>query len=163
SVQVLLRPTDIPIRETLEFLARVLPPSPARILEVGAGNGLMACALAGDYEVVALDETLARPNSPAAERVQWVEADFLHYESVDPYDVLIFTRSLHHMALERALDRVSDLIRPEGRLVAEEFAYDRVNLPTARWYYDLESILVASGVLSPRDDGGEEGNPLGRW
>jgi hypothetical protein len=33
-------------------------------------------------------------------------------------------------------------------VVAEEFAYDRVNLPTARWFYDLQAVLSAAGLVT---------------
>jgi hypothetical protein len=77
---------------------------------------------------------------------------------------VLFTRSLHHMApLEGALDRAAALLKPGGLLIAEEFAYDRVNLPTARWYYDLLSVLTAAGLIEAADEVPDEGNPLGLW
>jgi SAM-dependent methyltransferase len=158
-------PAELPVSETLRFLSRALPRAPARILEVGSGDGALSCALAErGYEITALDLALERPDLPGAAGVRWVEGDFLHYGDEAPYDGVLFTRSLHHVeSLEGALDRTNRLLRPGGILIAEEFAYDRVNLPTARWFYDLESVLVAAGLLTPPEGGEEDGNPLGRW
>jgi SAM-dependent methyltransferase len=158
-------PAEIPLEETMRFVTRALPPAPQRILEAGAGDGAVALALAArGYDVTALDEAGDRPSAPGAERIRWVEADFLYYDEAAPYDAVLFTRSLHHMSpVEGALDRARALIKPSGLLIAEEFAYDRVNLPTARWYYDLESVLAAAGMLTPAAEETEEGNPLGRW
>ncbi len=163
------RALSLPAEETLRFLERALPPAPARVLEVGCGDGTIAASLAArGYAVTALDESLAVTSADAAALVTWVDQNFLFYEGAADgglFDALLFTRSLHHIApLDRALDRAAALLRPGGRLLAEEFAYDRVTLPTARWWYDLESILVASGVLTPPDPAFEAvRNPLGRW
>ncbi len=163
------RALSLPAEETLRFLDRALPPAPARVLEVGCGDGTIAASLATrGYEVTALDESLAISPADAAAPVTWVDQNFLFYEGAADgglFDVVLFTRSLHHIApLDRALDRAAALLRPGGRLLAEEFAYDRVTLPTARWWYDLESILVAAGILTPPDPTFEAvRNPLGRW
>jgi SAM-dependent methyltransferase len=160
-----MSPAEIPLEETLRFLTGALPPAPRRILEAGAGDGAVALALAArGYDVTALDEAGGRPNPSGTDRVRWVEADFLYYDEKEPYDAVLFTHSLHHMApAEGALDRARALLKPAGLLIADELAYDRVNLNTARWYYDLESVLAAAGMIPPAEEEVEEGNPLGRW
>jgi SAM-dependent methyltransferase len=154
----------LPVEETVRYLLRVLPPAPLDVLEVGAGDGAVSLALeARGYSVAALDESFDAPGGDR-ERVRWIENDFLAFDGARAFDAVLFTRSLHHMVpLDRALDRALDALRPGGLLVAEEFAYDRVNLPTARWFYDLESVLAATGILAPGEGTGAEGNPLGRW
>jgi SAM-dependent methyltransferase len=167
-------PGQLGVEETLGFLRRVLPPAPVRLLEVGCGDGAVSRALAAaGYEVTGLDESIARPDGEAAApaqdgagEVHWVEADFLYYEADDRYDVVLFTRSLHHIApVEAALGRAHAALSPGGLVVAEEFAFDRVNIQTARWLYDLESILIATGLLAEENPeaADAEGNPLGRW
>ena len=154
----------IALRETLRFLERCLPAAPARVLEVGAGDGAVAGALADrGYAVTALDLPGGEP--AARGNVEWVEADFLHYGTERPFDAVLFTRSLHHMQpIERALDRAREALAPEGILIGEEFAFDRVNVHTARWLYDLESVLVAAGIVAPAPPEHEaERRPLARW
>ncbi len=159
------------IEETLRFLERHLPASPSRVLEVGCGGGEIAMALAArGYGVTGLDAALAVPTHAgrgAGEEagVRWIEADFLFYEEAAPYDAVLFTRSLHHMApVAKALNRAAALLRPGGRFLAEEFAFDRVNIQTARWYYDLEAVLASAGLIPPPDPALREiRNPLGRW
>jgi len=156
---------EIPLRETLAFLARSLPDPPQRILEVGAGEGAVAVALAKlGQDVAAIDPALERPDETEAARVRWIEADFLYHDEEGRYDIVLFTRSLHHFeSLDLALDRAAGALRPGGLVLAEEFAFDRVNLPTARWFYDLQSVVAAAGLFENSAEGGEEGNPLGRW
>jgi len=159
----------LPVEETLKFLERHLPSPPSRVLEVGCGDGEVARALAArGYDVTGLDADLAIPSPTTAAddaRVRWIEADFLFYEEAEPYDAVLFTRSLHHMApVAKALNRAAALLRPGGRFLAEEFAFDRVNIQTARWYYDLEAVLAAAGLIPPTDPLLREiRNPLGRW
>jgi len=145
------------------------------VLEVGAGDGAVARALAGrGYEVTALDESLDAPEhsvaagAPAHEHraaVTWVRADFHHYETDRPFDAVLFTRSLHHMPPPgRALDRARAALADGGIVIAEEFAFDRVNVHTARWLYDLESVLVAAGIVAPPPlESAAERRPLARW
>ena len=156
---------EIPLRETVAFLTRVLPGPPQRILEIGAGEGGVAVALAKlGHEVAAIDPALERPDAEETGRVRWIEADFLYHSEEERYDVVLFTRSLHHLeSLETALERAAEGLRPGGLLVGEEFAFDRVNLPTARWFYDLQSVVTAAGLIENPEGMDEEGNPLGRW
>lgn len=163
----------LPLEETLGFLVRHLPESPSRVLEVGCGDGDLSIALAArGYDVTGLDAALpesAIQHAAAAAapdgRIRWVEADFLFYEDEESYDAVLFTRSLHHMApVGKALTRAAGLLRPGGRFLAEEFAFDRVNIQTARWYYDLEAVLASAGLIPPPDPTLREvRNPLGRW
>jgi SAM-dependent methyltransferase len=179
----------LPVDETLRFLTRHLPPAPARILEAGCGDGAVARALAArGYDVTALDEARdpewgeavvgradaggagasgvppSAGSALSAGRVRWIEGDFRHHDEGEPYDAVLFTRSLHHMSpIEGALDRAAAVLRPGGLLLAEEFALDRVNLATARWYYDLRAVLAAAGLLTTPPDEPTGGNPLGRW
>ena len=165
--------TTLPLEETLRFLERHLPQSPSRVLEVGCGNGDVSIALAErGYDVTGLDAALpesatqhAAAGAAPDARIRWVEADFLFYEDEESYDAVLFTRSLHHMSpVGKALTRAAGLLRPGGRFLAEEFAFDRVNIQTARWYYDLEAVLASASLIPPPDPILREvRNPLGRW
>lgn len=141
-------PASIPIAETLSYLQRVLPTPPARVLDVGCGCGELLQALGAEgYAVLGIDtntESIAKAESRGGRAVQ---ADFLSFED-DPFDVVFFGRSLHHIfPLSAALERVRELLAPGGLLVAEEFAIESVDAATARWLYDLDSVLQAAGML----------------
>jgi hypothetical protein len=156
--------TALATRETLAFLERFLPPPPARLLQVGVGDGDLALALARRrYVVAALDEGLAA--EARGSEVEWIPAELIHYEPERPFDAVLFTDSL--LALQpvgRALDRSVDLLGPGGLVLAEELAFDRVNVHTARWFYDLESVLVAAEIVEPPDAvHAAERRPLARW
>lgn len=156
------RPEDVEVEETHRFVAPLLA-GRRRVLDVGCGNGLLARRLAADgCEVTGLDRSLKKTEPTGS--VRFVEADFLGFGEA-PFDALVFSASLHHLfPLERALESADRLLRPGGLLVAADFDLDAPDVATARWYYDLEGLLVAAGLY--RKDkvcGSEDDDPLARW
>jgi hypothetical protein len=69
--------------------------------------------------------------------------------------------SLHHMhPLGPALDRVTRLLRPGGLLILDEYAWDRADPATIRWFYEIAAVLAAAGVIDPQPGGDQL---LARW
>ena len=165
-----MRPVDVAIDQTLNFLHRILPAPPLRILEVGCGSGDLAKRLLREgFEVTALDSSPEAVRVARAAGVPAVEADFLGYNN-DPYDVVLFVRSLHHVrSLSEAMLRAAALLHAKGWLIAEEFARERANRETAAWFYDNRELLKVSGVLThahdaPKSDASDSTfDPLERW
>lgn len=127
--------------ELIEFVRSQLPSPPVRVLEVGSGEGALARALVDEgYDVVAIDP--AAPAGPPFRRVKLEDLD----PSEGPFDAIVAGRSLHHVAdLAVALDRMVALLAPGGSLVLDEFAWDRLDLATADWYYGQRRALAAAG------------------
>jgi SAM-dependent methyltransferase len=156
-------PAGVGTGEVLAFLERVLPAPPGRVVEVGCGRGELAVELlARGYAVTALD---ADPEAVVAARsagVPAVHADFLD-AGVEPHDVVLFTRSLHHVHdLGRAAELAAAACVPGGLVVVDEFARERADAATAAFFYDLRALLAAAGVLAPPDEPAAAG-PLERW
>jgi len=120
-----------------------LPPPPARVLEVGCGNGELARALAADgYDVLAID-----PNAPSGAIFRRTTLEAL--VSDERFDGAVVSLALHHVAdLDVALDRLKSLLSPGAPLVVREFGWDLVDEPTARW--DSERLGRASGLAEWR-------------
>jgi SAM-dependent methyltransferase len=114
-----------------DFVALSLPPSPARVLEVGCGRGELARDLAArGYEVVAID-----PEAPQGAIFRRVALQ--DFEERGPFDAVVASRSLHHVTdLAGALDKLVGLLGPRGLLILNEHAWDRMDEPTARWFLD---------------------------
>lgn len=129
--------------ELIEFVRSQLPKAPARVLEVGCGEGALSLALVdAGYDVVAID-----PAAPPGPPFRRIKLEDLH-PAGGPFDAVVASRSLHHVAnLGVALDRVLALLAPAGPLVLEEFAWDRLDLATADWYYGQRRALAAAGRL----------------
>ena len=114
-------------RAVEEFVRASLPPPPARVLEVGAGEGDLAAALAGSgYDVVAIDPAGAGDVLPVA---------LLDIDEADAsFDAAIAVVSLHHVEpFDPSCRRLAEVVRPGGTLVVDEFDVDRFDEPSAAW------------------------------
>lgn len=77
------------------------------------------------------------------------------------YDVVLFTRSLHHAEdLDAILAHAASLLAPDGRVVIEEFAWERVDRAAAYFLYDNRAMLVATGLF---DGDVPDGDLLDAW
>ncbi|MFC6016222.1 class I SAM-dependent methyltransferase [Plantactinospora solaniradicis] len=152
------------VPDQLAFLTDWLPSAPARILDAGCGRGHLALALdRAGYAVTAVDTDPEAVAVASALGVNAVEADIARYED-DPFDAVLFSLSLHHMAdLGDAVERARTLLRPGGTLVVDEFAWERANPATAAWFYDTAAVLAVAGRLGPGTDGDPLAAPYPRW
>ena len=139
----------IGIAHTLTHCTRALPPAPARLLELGAGDGLLAASLvARGYEVLAVDDNAEMVTAARLRGVEAVHADAVTFTSPSPFDAVLYTRSLHHMTpLDVALDHAAALLRPGGVLLLEDFAWETLDRDTARWIVDMFAVCEAAGVV----------------
>jgi SAM-dependent methyltransferase len=143
---------DVETQEVLSWVKGALPAGGRglRVLEVGCGPGYLAARLDREgLEVTAIDSSeeqvaLARENGVSA-----VACDFLSFEG-NGFDVLLFTRSLHHLSpLPEAMRKIRGLLKPGGWILADEFAHEAMNRATAAWFWDLQAVMEASGTLAP--------------
>ena len=112
--------------ELTAWVRSQLPPPPARILEIGCGDGQLARALAdAGYEVLAID-----PVAPPGEIFERTTIEELR--DTGRFDAVVASRSLHHVDdLDVVLAKVARLA---PLLVLNEFAWDRMDDRTADWY-----------------------------
>jgi SAM-dependent methyltransferase len=113
------------------FVEAHLPPAPARVLEVGCGHGGLARVVSeSGYDVVAID-----PDAPEGELFQAVSLE--QFTTTDPFDAVVASRALHHIPdLAGSVAKIAGLLRPGGRFILDEHAYDCLDEPTARWYLE---------------------------
>ena len=159
-------PSDLQYNDTAAYVARFTPQARARILDVGCGSGGLATALgAAGHVVTAIDASAEAVQQARTNGVDARQADFAEF-SGGPFDVVLFSFSLHHIApLEKALDKVRALLAPGGRLILEEFAIERVDAATAAWFFGTQDLLTAAGLLGDTEPSGvlEGKEPLARW
>jgi SAM-dependent methyltransferase len=136
--------------DVAEFVLAELPPPPARVLEVGCGHGQLASGLAAaGYEVLAIDPDA--PDGPLFRQTTLEELD-----EAGPYDAVVASRSLHHVDdLAIALNKIVSLLRPEGAILLDEFAWDRLDARSAaevgidleEWRDEHEDLHTANTML----------------
>jgi SAM-dependent methyltransferase len=113
------------------FVDTHLPAPPARVLEVGCGRGDLARSLAdAGHAVVAID-----PDAPHGDIFRAVALE--DFDDPERFDAIVAMRSLHHIHdLPGAVAKVAQLLRPGGRVVVYEHAWERFDERTARWYLE---------------------------
>jgi SAM-dependent methyltransferase len=124
-----------------EFVREHLPAPPARVLDVGCGQGGLTTTLAAaGYDTLGID-----PGAPQGDLFRRVLVEDLEPEE-GPFDAVVAVHSLHHIRdLDRALDRIVALLRPGGVLVLDEFGWDLADDETLDWLYGQRRALAAAG------------------
>jgi SAM-dependent methyltransferase len=152
------------VADQFAFLARWLPPAPARILDAGCGRGHLASALGrAGYAVTAVDSDPEAVTAARALGLTATVADIARYED-DPFDAVLFSLSLHHVAdLAGAVERARTLLRPGGILLVDEFAWERAGVETVSWFHDMDALLGGIGLLTTSTDGAAVSDPYARW
>src|SRR4051794_28039374 len=104
----------MPEPDVVAYVRAALPAPPARVLEVGAGDGTLAAALRhAGYDVVAIDPAGSPPVLPVV----------LQDYDAPPrsFDAAVAIVSLHHVTpLGRSLRHLAGLLRRGARLVVDE-------------------------------------------
>jgi SAM-dependent methyltransferase len=114
-------------RAVEEFVRGSLPAPPARVLEVGAGEGELAALLAdAGYDVVAIDPAGDGGVRPVA---------LLDLDEPDAsFDAALAVVSLHHVEpFGPSCRRLADLVRRGGALVVDELDVGRFDEAAAVW------------------------------
>lgn len=127
-----------------ELVERELPPG-SRVLEVGCGDGALASRLAAaGHDVTGIDP--AAPPGAGFRRLRLEDLD----PEEGPFDAVVAQLSLHHVVdLEAAADRIAALLRPQGLVLVDELAWERLDEPTLEWLYGQRRALAAAGGSEP--------------
>jgi SAM-dependent methyltransferase len=138
------------VDRTVAFLRRGLPRAPATVLEVGCGRGEVAERLMRlGYHVTAIDVNQSAVAATRRRGVPAVRADIRTFQA-EPFDSILCIFSLHHLSpLSVVGDKLRALLRPGGRLLVSDFAWEEADGSTAAFYFDLLRTLVMAGIARP--------------
>jgi len=131
----------------VQFVLGELPAAPARVLEVGAGDGELAATLRdAGYEVLAIDPAGEPPVVPVA----LGDLD----EPDASFDGAVAIVSLHHVEpLDESLEKLARLLRPGGVLAVDELDAWALDERATGWWIerrrerDLETPLGAAEMV----------------
>jgi ubiquinone/menaquinone biosynthesis C-methylase UbiE len=136
----------MPAPDVVAYVRAALPEPPARVLEIGAGDGTLAAALAaGGYDVTAID-----PESDG-DGVQPVALHQLEAEH-GAFDAAVAIVSLHHVQpLARSCKRLAEVLKPGAPLIVDEFDVTRLDERAAEWW-----LIQRRAIGSPREESAAE-------
>lgn len=137
----------------MQFVLTNLPSKKLRILEVGCGSGALAREIHNlGHEIIALDSSVKTIDEAKELGIDARVAKFPDFAEA-PFDVILFTRSLHHIRpLKSAVERAHHLLRPSGLLIVEDFAFNDTSEYVATWFYRLLKLLDSCDVLLSAED-----------
>ena len=145
--------------DTCRFVTAMIPHPGRKILEVGCGNGYLSLELArAGHNVTGVD--LSAEIIEVAERTKAAHpltgSGILTYQCADirtwqaaegRFDIVVINRALHHLPdLPSTLTTIKRLLGRKGLLICQDYAYDRLDNPTAAWMYAMQRVLFLSGL-----------------
>jgi SAM-dependent methyltransferase len=152
-------------------ILRAVPPGCGPALDVGCGDGLLACRLAERCSSVTGIDSDARMITVARQRAErspgqltFVQADFLAHPMAEAsFDFVCANTSLHHMDFAAALAAISRLLRPGGRLAVVGLA---ANGTAGDWLAGLPGVpagLLYRAIRGQGDPGAPVRDPDMTW
>ncbi len=152
------------VKLTLAEISRLLVGSISgtrlKILDVGCGTGFISLELARrGHDVLGLDRSEKMVEiAKRTKNTFYSESGKLEYEVADferwprsaaTFDVVLFSRVLHDLSNpEDALTKAHRLLRPRGKLICLEYAYDMIDRKAAEWLYQTRKSLELLGWYS---------------
>ncbi len=134
------------------FVRSWLPAPPARVLEIGSGDGRLALALAEEgWRVTAVD-----PAAPEGEPFVRGAVEDLDASEHGPFDAAVAVLSLHHLHdIEAALGKVRSLLRPGAVFVVDDFGKEELeDEATAAYAFYQRLALLYGGYRSVKHSAG---------
>ncbi|HZO75831.1 MAG TPA: class I SAM-dependent methyltransferase [Ktedonobacteraceae bacterium] len=151
---------ELSARDTCHFVTSMIPGPGRKILEVGCGNGYLSLELArAGHDVTSVDLSpeiievaertkAAHPLTAGGGTLTYQCADIRTWQATENrFDAVVINRALHHLPdLPSTLTIIKRLLGREGLLICQDYAYDRLDEPTAAWMYTMQRLLFLSGI-----------------
>jgi SAM-dependent methyltransferase len=133
-------------------------------LDVGCGDGMLACKLAACCrEVTGIDRNagmvqMARERGKDVPNVAFIDADFLAYPFGEAsFDLVCANTVVHHMDFAAALTSMKRILRPGGHLAIVGLGRDR---PPVDWFIGAAGIPADLILKSRHGQGRPDGIPV---
>ena len=122
-----------------------LPPAPAHVLEVGAGDGSLARGLRDrGYRVVAID--------PKSDSDDVMPVALAALPDIDLFDAAVAVVSLHHVEpLEGSVDRLAAVMAEGAPLLLDEFDAAALDERAAAWWLEQRRARGGDELETPAE------------
>jgi len=105
----------------VDKLLALIPPAPARLLDIGGGTGELAKVLIDKGYTVSMITPSHLQAEVAAEKLgpnaKVHETRFEDFTEVGPFDICLFSESFQYVDLDVSLDKLSAILAPGGRII----------------------------------------------
>lgn len=134
--------------EVEDWIRANLPASPARVLEVGAGEGELARSLRrSGYDVTAID---AKSEMPDVLQVALFDLS----QPQQLFDAAVAVVSLHHVdPLEASIERLASVLAPGAPLLVDEFDVAQLDERAAAWWLEQRRARGGEDLETPTELG----------
>ena len=139
-------PIDIAAEHTVSFIASQINLSGIFVLDVGCGRGDLTGMLQGKgANIVGIDLSEDSVAESKALGVQAICGNFLEFDYPAKFDLIVFSRSLHHLhPVPEAANKAAQLLHQDGLVVADEFAAEEVDEPWLAWLREADAAITPS-------------------
>jgi 2-polyprenyl-3-methyl-5-hydroxy-6-metoxy-1,4-benzoquinol methylase len=137
-----------------DFYLKLAGPQPIRVLEIGAGTGLVARAMAkAGHDVTAIDPALAMLDvgrrSPFGERIRWLTGTAQDFAVDERFDLVFMTGHAFQVLLEdddirQSLTNIHHHLKPGGVLAFES---RNPALPWETIFNGVETLQTPNGPV----------------
>ncbi|RUS21237.1 S-adenosyl-L-methionine-dependent methyltransferase [Endogone sp. FLAS-F59071] len=133
------------------------------ILDIGCGVGhfteILGRELGARAQIVGIDpnadvvrQGMERIGKSDVKNVELKAFTIAEFDEGKKYDVVMFTKSLHHcVPLDESVSKAHYLLAPNGLFIAEELVRD-VPVATSHWFFDRLELLFSTGLLFSSSD-----------
>jgi ubiquinone/menaquinone biosynthesis C-methylase UbiE len=151
-------------------ILNAVPPGCRTALDVGCGDGMLACRLAERCaEVTGIDRdqrmiALARARAGQRAQISFIEADFLAHDfQPASFDFVCANTSLHHMDFTAALTTIARLLLPGGQLAVIGLAADKSITDLLAAVPAVPANLFYRAIYHERESGAPIMDPPHSW
>ncbi len=139
-------PIDIAAEHTANFIETQIKLSGISALDVGCGRGDLARLLQSKGAIiVGIDLSEDSVAAAKALGVNAICGNFLEFDYPSNFDLIVFSRSLHHLhPVSDSTRKAAQLLDPDGLVVADEFAAEEVDESWLAWMRAADAAITPS-------------------
>lgn len=134
------------VTEELEHRISKLSSPPARLLDVGCGNGeFLYCAQKFGYDCLGIDVSADGVAIAASKGLNALNVDYLTYEFPHRYHLITMWDVVEHLQNPNAfIERARQLLEPRGHLVLKVPSFGERNFRVLRWFPSKSGLLLGA-------------------